>query len=385
MPRRFLVLCVLCAPLLAQQLNQPLPAWTEGTLDVHQINTGRGNATLFILPDGTSMLLDAGDLGRNLGTRGVPAKPDASRPPGEWIARYAARVLPAPVLDYALLTHFHDDHVSGMADVGTRLPIRKMLDRGWPDYESLEPYQTPMMDKYRAFLKQNSIVIERFTAGRADQIVLRRAPQKYPNFQVRNVLVNTEVWTGVADSTRQQYPPMDQLAPADRPDENRRSLGFKLSYGNFDYGTFGDIPGRAREGGAQWEDMESAVAKAVGPLEAVLLNHHGNRDSTSAFYLASLRPQVLIDSVWSSDHPSHDVLERILSPRIYPGPRDVFATSMSQANKDVIGPMLDRLKSSQGHILIRVEPGGDRFRVIIIDDSNEAMKVLAVHGPYQSR
>ncbi len=131
--------------------------------------------------------------------------------------------------------------------------------------------------------------------------------------------------------------------------------------------------------------MESAVAKAVGPVEAVILNHHGNRDSTNAFYLASLRPQVVIDAVWSSDHPSHDVLDRILSPRIYPGPRDVFATNMSQANKDVIGPMLDRLKSSQGHILIRVEPGGDRFRVIIIDDSNESMKVLAVHGPYQSR
>lgn len=40
---------------------------------------------------------------------------------------------------------------------------------------------------------------------------------------------------------------MEDLAPADRPDENRRSLGFKLSYGNFDYGTFGDIPGRTRE------------------------------------------------------------------------------------------------------------------------------------------
>lgn len=120
-----LPLLLALAPLLAQQLNQPLPAWTEGTLDIHQINTGRGNATLFILPDGTSMLLDAGDLGRNAGPRGVAAKPDASRPPGEWIARYAARVLPAPSLDYAVLTHFHDDHMSGMADVGHASPSAK--------------------------------------------------------------------------------------------------------------------------------------------------------------------------------------------------------------------------------------------------------------------
>jgi len=68
-----------------------------------------------------------------------------------------------------------------------------MIDRGWPDYDGLEPNQVAMVDKYRAFLKQNAIPVERFAAGRADRIVLRRTPQKYPNFEIRNVLVNTEV------------------------------------------------------------------------------------------------------------------------------------------------------------------------------------------------
>ena len=39
---------------LAQQVGQPLPPWTAGTLDIHQINTGRGNSALLIFPDGTS-------------------------------------------------------------------------------------------------------------------------------------------------------------------------------------------------------------------------------------------------------------------------------------------------------------------------------------------
>ena len=30
------------APLAAQTAGQPLPKWTPGTLDIHQINTGRG-------------------------------------------------------------------------------------------------------------------------------------------------------------------------------------------------------------------------------------------------------------------------------------------------------------------------------------------------------
>ena len=73
------------------------------------------------------------------------------------------------------------------------------------------------------------------------------------------------------------------------------------------------------------------------------------------------------------------------SERLYPGPRDVFATNMLEANHLVIGPLLDRLKSAQGHIVVRVAPGGDTFHVIILDDSAETYRVKAIHGPYQSR
>ena len=32
-----------------------------------------------------------------------------------------------------------------------------------------------------------------------------------------------------------------------------------------------------------------------------------------------------------------------------------------------------------------VEPGGDRFWVVILDDAAESYRVTAVHGPYESR
>lgn len=31
-----------------------LAPWSPGTLDIHHINTGQGNATFFVLPDGTT-------------------------------------------------------------------------------------------------------------------------------------------------------------------------------------------------------------------------------------------------------------------------------------------------------------------------------------------
>src|SRR4029450_11039490 len=64
----------------------PPPPWPRGALDIPPINTGRGNATLFVLPDGTTLLVDAGDGGA-LPPRGTPPRPDASRPPREWGGR----------------------------------------------------------------------------------------------------------------------------------------------------------------------------------------------------------------------------------------------------------------------------------------------------------
>src|SRR6476619_4880680 len=113
MPVFSILFAFLAVAALAQQPGQPLPPWTPGTFDIHQINTERGNAALLIFPDGTTMLLDAGD-GGNLPPRGTSPKPNASRTPGQWIARYIRHMLahdPSPVLDYGYLTHFHNDHM----------------------------------------------------------------------------------------------------------------------------------------------------------------------------------------------------------------------------------------------------------------------------------
>ena len=34
------------------EVGKTLPAWSEGSLDIHFINSGRGECTFYILPDG---------------------------------------------------------------------------------------------------------------------------------------------------------------------------------------------------------------------------------------------------------------------------------------------------------------------------------------------
>ena len=104
------------APKTQEAATNSLPDWQQGYLDIHQISTGRGDAAFMILPDGTTLLVDAGDLGVFTGKQEImPQVPDDSKRPAEWIARYithfSAPLKNGGAIDYALLTHYDDDHI----------------------------------------------------------------------------------------------------------------------------------------------------------------------------------------------------------------------------------------------------------------------------------
>jgi hypothetical protein len=403
------ILAVALAPaLLAQEtVGREISPWRPGMLEIHQMSTGRGNSGLYIFPDGTTMLVDAGENARKT-PRHTPDRPDASRPAGEWIARYirhALRDRPQPALDYVLLTHFHGDHMgdpsdaspasksgsyklSGLTYLGESVKFGKLLDRGWPDYSYPAPIQNGTMKNYRAFVtwqtRNNGLKVERFAPGRNDQVVLLHHGKKYPDFEFRKIGANGEIWTGVGTATRHHFPALDALPQADWPSENMGSTSFRLSYGKFDYFSGGDIPGIPSPGFPAWQDVETPVAKAVGPVEAAILNHHGYIDSMNEFLIATLRPRVWMLSVWDSGHPTSAAWRRLNSTRLYPGPREVFATDLHPGVRAVISG-IEKLASDRGHIVLRVSPGGGEFRVIIVDDSTESHLVSEVFGPYESR
>jgi beta-lactamase superfamily II metal-dependent hydrolase len=408
MPRAWKALVLLAAaPLPAQVEGQPLPPWSPGQLDIHRISTGKGDAVFYILPDGTTLLVDPGATSRE-GPRVTEQRPDSSHTPGGWVLRYLRHVWPpgaGQTLDYALLTHFHGDHMgdvrpdskkseaapyrlSGITEVLDALPARTLIDRDWPAYDYPAPLKDRMMENYRAFLEfqrtRHGMRVERFQPGRKDQVVLRREAERYPSFEVRNVASNGEIWTGVGVETRRHFPALDGVPARDRPSENMCSIAFRMSYGKFDYYAGGDITGLPDEGAPLWHDVETPVAQAVGPVDVAVLNHHGYIDTENAFFVSALRPRVHIFSVWSPGQPGPRVLRRLLSDRLYPGPRDIFATNMADANSIVVAD-ISKLKSKHGHIVVRVEPGGGSYRVIILDDTAETYRVTAVHGPYESR
>ena len=361
----------------------PLPPWTPGTLDIHHIHTGRGNAAFVHFPDGTTLLIDAGAI------------PETTNPrAGQSIARYIAQR--AKSLDYALVTHYHDDHIgaltieapktatagayklTGLTDVAELLPINKLYDRG----DTPSPLPSPMLANYRAYRHSLGDRAATLEAGRADQIV----PLHGGQFQVRTVAVNGRVWTGVADHSRSVFPANWQTLPAeDQPSENHYSAAIVIRYGAFDYYTGGDLVGVPLDGAPSWHDLETPLAQVLGPVDTMVLNHHGWLDTTNPTFLATLRPRVVVIPTWHATHPDHGVLRRLIAPRSYPGPRDLFATGLLDAPRAVFSYLRHNpFSSEQGHVVIRVAPGGDTYRVYVLDLSHLRPEVKTVHGPYQS-
>lgn len=386
------------------KVGDEFPLWSEGYLDIHHINSGKGESSLFILPDSTTMLVDAGATARPK-PRVTDPKPNGSRTPGEWISRYIMHFLenqPKKKLDYVLLTHFHDDHMgelypglktsqkgnyilSGITEVGEHIPFAKIVDRNWPDYNWPEPLKADYIQNYIRFVKwqvQNTHTkAEQFRVGVNDQFMLLRQPEKYPDFQIRNLASNGHVWTGVGNNERNYFPAMEDLTPAEYPGENKLSIAFRLSYGKFDYFNGGDLTNGAP---GTWQDIETPVGLVAGPVDVCEANHHAYYDAMGVSFLQAVRPRVIIVQIWSPSQPDNRVLSWMLSSGTYPGPRDIFATNMMEETKVVVGERLNSLKSQQGHIVIRVNPGGESYMIYILDDAQENFSIKAIHGPYTS-
>lgn len=391
------------------QSSATLPPWTPGTLDIHHLATGQGNATFFVLPDGTTMLVDAGEPNPPGREPIATPYPDASRSAGEWIARYVARTTPAgrePEIDYALVTHFHADHMgfisegspdsdrgdyqlAGITDVAERVPIRRVLDRGWPDYDYPEPLDNPSIDNYRRFLDAgrgaDGLVVDRFVAGRADQLRLLRDPAAFPTFEVRNLHANGDVWTGTGDEVARIVPPLETVAREDWPTENHSSLAFLLRYGEFSYYTGGDLQGVPPDGYPAWHDQETPIARGIGgPVDVAVIGHHGSIEPANAFFLSTLRPRVDIVPAWSRTHPAPVVLKRLLNRRIYAEDRDIFILEFRDETKAAIGARAEQVASDHGHVVVRVAPGGGSYQVFVLENRTESHAVLSIHGPYPS-
>jgi len=85
------------------------------TFDIYSIDVEGGGATLFVSPSGESLLIDTGyqSNGRDA-DRIVAAAKDAG----------------LTQIDHLITSHYHGDHMGGLAELAARFPIKHLIDHG---------------------------------------------------------------------------------------------------------------------------------------------------------------------------------------------------------------------------------------------------------------
>lgn len=389
--------------------SSSLRPWKEGYLDIHQISTGRGNASFMIFPDGTTMMVDMGDMGNvsHFKQEIMPAVPSSEKSPAQWVAQYV-RHFSQPLendgkVDYMMITHYDSDHIGvlgecGVSELDSLIHIEKIVDRGY-DYPT--PEQAMSMNKwtlpgYLKTLEQRAargLAYEKFVVGSDSQFALKCAPEKYKNFKIQNIYANGHLWTGEGLKTHDLVigEGEEYAQNLKSMNENRLSCTINISYGDFDYHNGGDIQGSGPQSKRPWRNIEKFVGEFIGETDVVLANHHAYSDAMYEPFVKATTPQVCILPVWDYYHPQPSTLDNMLRkgvdpqhPSVNGDVNYVFAAGIVASNRERLAEDGQRIKPD-GHVVVRVYKGGRKFQVFVLDDRSEDYHIIYKSPMFKSR
>lgn len=243
-------------------------------LEITVLDVGDGDCLFVRSPVGKTMLIDAGTRQNPDGVNDVGGPKDvgiAERVVLPFLlTRHVTR------LDCVVLTHPHDDHMSGLPAVLRRLPVGLLLDAG-------ESVHAP---HYEAVL---------------DIVRHRRIPYRIARRGQRFNLgggVHAFVMT-----------PLEPRLRGTHSDLNNNAIAIKIVYQQFSALLAADLEQEAEARLLQHGDrLPSTMLKA---------GHHGSKTSSTAEFLRAVRPAVTLISCGPSTfiHPAPETLARLAAAR----------------------------------------------------------------------
>ena len=307
------------------------------------------------------------------------------------------------------MTHFHNDHFGTATEEGYNLvtrggqtwrqtgimalydvvPFDKMIDRAYSSsdvkYEFVEQSGTDVSagyDSYANFIywarSAKGLKVERAKLNSTSQIKLLNNPSAYPDFVVEVNAVN-----GYVKGEGQEN--------ANMLSENGNSISFMISYGDFDYLTSGD--------GGTNALMGMSLARAIGKkIEAMKAHHHFAWKTMSSAMMKIYQPKVVVSQSFYDHQPDmgHDwkcngTDYSVNSTNEFQNAWKAYGTDeekhwyFTNIHPTVVqmypGEVL-KMKSRNGHVVIRVKEGGDEFYVYVLDDTDTEYKVVQIDGPF---
>jgi competence protein ComEC len=267
------------------------PAAARDSLKVVSIDVEGGAATLFVTPEGKSLLIDTG---WPAGSGEMPS-PDGSREAADRIVA-AAKRLGLRKLDYVIVTHYHDDHSGGVTALAARIPVGTFIDHG-DNSEALRPGTPPervintaagQYPRYLEAIKGHPRII----AKPGDIIHIGSLTDTIVASGTRIIAAPL---AGAGRSVRASGSDHEKINPhCDVPGkglgtgENASSVASLLRFGKVTIAQFGDL---------SW-DIEHELAcpvDRIGKVKLLLVTQHGSANvSSNPDQVFAMRPDVAI-------------------------------------------------------------------------------------------
>jgi competence protein ComEC len=230
--------------------------YAKGQLRIDFLDVGQGDSALVTMPDGTTLLVDAG--GNTM---------DSSRRIGETVVSEYLWWRGLSEIDYVLATHADADHIDGLNDVVKNFAVRTALI-------ARRPTDDPEFAKFSQTLARTKTHSETIEAG--------------------DVIHFGDVIVSVL------WPPA-----TGEKSTNNDSIVLRIQYGERSILLTGDIE----------QATERALLMSQQQLHADVIKvpHHGSKTSSTEGFVAATKPSVAIISVGRNSrfgHPHKEVVER---------------------------------------------------------------------------
>lgn len=257
---------------VAATLLTATAAQTQGpnTTDIYFIDTEGGQSTLVISPSngilGTreALLIDAGNL----------------NPPGRDAERILAAMKDAGVerIDYFVVTHYHGDHVGGVAALADKVPVRRVLDPG--------PF-APEQNGNRA-----AGFLSYLPVREKAHVTTPKPGSKIPvaGLDVHIVSSAGELITAPLPGVRRSANPLCSNAhrkAQDNTPNNFESIGVVVEFGRFRYLDLADLT---------WNQEVDLVCPSnlLGAVSVYRTTRHGGDYSGAQALVHSVRPRIAV-------------------------------------------------------------------------------------------
>lgn len=263
----------------------------DGELKVHFIDVGQGDSAFVELPDGKTMLIDAGTRASSGVVKGYVDALGYDR------------------IDYVVATHPHEDHIGGLPVVLRSFDVGAV-------YAPKAQANTRIFEEFLDAVDEKGLEITTAYKGRAvDETAFAKDDSAFGSKDSAKGSSTGSSKTGSKNSSKDSLEADDYkitiLSPyqySNPEDLNDSSVVIRLEYGKASFLFTGD---------AGSDVLSSTVYQ---PCSVLKVSHHGSRTGTTKSLVKTLKPGAAIISVGEDNsygHPSQQVLEALGDTKVY--------------------------------------------------------------------